>query len=109
MSYELTVIGLGPGGGSTLYYAAKHGVKAIGLDKRREIGVPIQCGEFIPQNHMYKEILPNAKHIDLLTSFPKYIIRNTIKSVSLYSPKGREYIDNPSRRDNKVDIIFTAT
>ena len=93
MSYELAVIGLGPGGGSTLYYAAKHGVKTIGLDKRREVGIPIQCGEFLPQSHMYKEILPNAKHIELLTTFPKYIIRNIIKKVSLYSPKGREYMD----------------
>ena len=93
MCYELAVIGLGPGGSSTLYNAAKHGVKAIGLDKRREIGIPIQCGEFLPQSHMYKEILPNAKHIELLTSFPKYIVRNMIKKVSLYSPKGREYRD----------------
>ncbi len=94
MNYELAVIGLGPGGGSALYHAAKHNIEAIGLERRREIGIPIQCGEFIPQSHMYKEILPEAGHISLLTEFPKYIIRNIIKRVSLYSPKGREYTDS---------------
>lgn len=93
MEYDMIVIGLGPGGASTLYYGAKHDVRAVGLDKRREIGVPIQCGEFIPQSHMYSEILPNAKHLELLTKFPRYLIRNEIKRVSLYSPKGNEYQD----------------
>ena len=93
MTLDLVVVGLGPGGASTLYSAAKQGLKALGIDKRREIGVPIQCGELLPQPHTYKEILPNAKHLELLTSFPDNIIRNRARYVSLYSPKGVEYKD----------------
>ncbi len=93
MSFDLVVVGLGPGGASTLYYAAKNGLKVLGLDKRREIGVPIQCGELLPQPHTYKDILPNARHLELLKSFPSSIIRNEARYVSLYSPQGVEYID----------------
>ena len=91
MTYDIVVVGLGPAGGSALYYASKHGVKVLGIEKRREIGVPIQCGEFLPQPHTYKEILPDARRIDLLTSIPDRIIRNKIRRVSIFSPKGVEY------------------
>ena len=94
MNFDLVVIGLGPGGGSTAYYAARSGLKVLGVDKRREIGIPIQCGELLPQPNMYKEILPNARHLELLKEFPYNIIRNKTTSVSLYSPKGVEYNDD---------------
>jgi geranylgeranyl reductase family protein len=93
MEFDVVVIGLGPGGASATYYAAKAGLSVLGVDRRREVGVPIQCGEFVPQPHTYREILPDAEHIDLLTNFPKEFIRSEIEAVSLFSPNGVEYSD----------------
>jgi geranylgeranyl reductase family protein len=93
MKYDVVVVGLGPGGASATYSSAKSGLKVLGIEKRREIGVPIQCGEFLPANNTYSEILPDAKHLELLTTFPDYIVRNRTRMVSMFSPKGVEYID----------------
>lgn len=91
--YDVAVVGLGPGGSSASYYAAKHGLSVVAFDKRREIGVPIQCGEYFPHENTFKEILPNAKHIELLKSYPRDLIRVKTSGVILYSPKGMPYTD----------------
>ena len=91
--YDLIVIGLGPAGASALYTSAKTGLKVLGVDKKREIGVPIQCGEFLPADDEYNNILPKAKHLELLKNFPKDFIKCHIYRVSLYSPNGIKYCD----------------
>jgi geranylgeranyl reductase family protein len=45
---DLLVVGLGPGGGSAAAVAAGAGLRVIGIDKKRELGQPVQCAEFIP-------------------------------------------------------------
>lgn len=45
---DVLVIGLGPGGGVAAAAAASAGLRVIAIDRRREIGVPVQCAEFIP-------------------------------------------------------------
>lgn len=45
---DMLVIGLGPAGGAAAATAARLGLKVIALDRKREIGVPVQCAEFIP-------------------------------------------------------------
>ena len=92
--FDVAVVGLGPGGSSAAYYAAKSGAKVVAFEKRREIGIPIQCGEYLPREHMFKEILPSAKHIDLLVSYPRELIRVKTRGVVLYSPKGKPYRDS---------------
>lgn len=91
MSYDVAVIGLGPAGASSLYYASFNGLRAVGFDKRRKIGEPVKCGEFLPHPSEYKHLLPNAKHVELLTNIPTEIVRNNTKRVSIYSPRGVEY------------------
>lgn len=91
MKVELLIIGGGPAGLSSAYYAAKYGVEVLVIDKRREIGVPIQCGEFLPAESEYSKILPKAKHTNLLINIPKEIILSKIKRISLFSPTGTRY------------------
>jgi len=91
MKVELLIIGGGPAGLSTAYSAAKHGIDVLVIEKRREIGVPIQCGEFLPARSEYNNILPNAKHIKLLKSIPKEIILTSIRKISMFSPSGDRY------------------
>ncbi|MBX3652378.1 MAG: geranylgeranyl reductase family protein [Burkholderiales bacterium] len=53
-SCDLLVVGLGPGGGAAAVAAATAGLRVIAVDRKREIGVPVQCAEFIP--------LPLSRH-----------------------------------------------
>jgi geranylgeranyl reductase family protein len=45
---DVLVLGLGPAGSSAAAAAAKAGLSVIGIDKKSEAGVPVQCAEFVP-------------------------------------------------------------
>jgi len=45
---DVLVIGLGPGGGVAAAAAASAGLKVMVIERKHEIGVPVQCAEFIP-------------------------------------------------------------
>ena len=45
---DVLVIGLGPAGGSAAMAAAQGGVSVLAIERRKEIGVPVQCAEWIP-------------------------------------------------------------
>ncbi len=53
---DVLVVGLGPGGGSAAWRAARAGLRVLGIDKKRQVGLPVQCAEFIP--------LPLGRHAD---------------------------------------------
>lgn len=45
---DVLVIGLGPAGGAAAAAAAKAGLGVLAVERKREIGIPVQCAEFIP-------------------------------------------------------------
>lgn len=45
---DVLVVGLGPGGGAAAWAAASRGLRVIAIEKKRQVGVPVQCAEFIP-------------------------------------------------------------
>ena len=47
-SVDLLVIGLGPAGGRAAGVAARAGLSVLAVEKKRQLGVPVQCAEFIP-------------------------------------------------------------
>jgi len=51
---DVLVVGLGPGGGAAATAAARVGLRVVAIDRKREIGAPVQCAEFIP--------LPLSRH-----------------------------------------------
>jgi digeranylgeranylglycerophospholipid reductase len=48
MACDVLIIGLGPAGGAAARAAARAGLHVIAVDKKRAIGMPVQCAEFIP-------------------------------------------------------------
>jgi geranylgeranyl reductase family protein len=48
MQTDVLVVGLGPGGSCAALTAAAAGVRVIAVERRAEIGVPVQCAEFVP-------------------------------------------------------------
>lgn len=45
---DVLVVGMGPAGASAAMAAARAGLRVLALERRREIGVPVQCAEWIP-------------------------------------------------------------
>lgn len=45
---DVLVVGLGPGGGAAAAAAARAGLRVTAIERKREIGTPVQCAEFIP-------------------------------------------------------------
>jgi digeranylgeranylglycerophospholipid reductase len=46
---DMLVVGLGPGGAAAAWRGAAAGLDVLAVDKKRQIGEPVQCAEFIPR------------------------------------------------------------
>ncbi len=75
---EILVVGCGPAGSSTAIAACKAGCNVTVLDRKNNIGIPVQCGEAIGKS--------GAKAADL--EIPKESIRAPIRGFRIYSPGG---------------------
>ena len=49
LSYDVVVVGAGPAGSCSALAAAEAGARVLLLDKKREVGVPVQCAEYVPR------------------------------------------------------------
>jgi len=47
MKYDVVVVGSGPAGSVTARFAAESGTKVLIIERRKEVGVPVLCGEGI--------------------------------------------------------------
>ncbi len=48
MDYDVLIAGAGPAGSMTAWKLAERDIKVLMVDKKREIGVPVRCAEYIP-------------------------------------------------------------
>jgi digeranylgeranylglycerophospholipid reductase len=78
MKYDVIVVGAGPAGSATAKAAAEKGAEVLVLEKRAEIGVPVQCGEAFGKTGM-----TNAG----IKPSPKWIAKK-LKYSCLVSPNG---------------------
>lgn len=63
-AYDIVVIGSGPAGSTTARLAAQHGLHVLLVDKRQELGAPIQCSGAV-SGHALEEvgILPSEEFV----------------------------------------------
>jgi len=76
--YDVVVVGAGPAGSMAARAAARSGAKVLLLDKRRELGVPVQCGEAISEDPL--------KDLGIKPD-PRWIAGRT-NAVKIVSPSG---------------------
>ena len=74
-SYDLVIIGGGPGGCMAALHAAEKGISVCLLEKTRDIGYPVRCGEAIGFSGLNKFFKPE-----------KSWVASTINSINLISP-----------------------
>jgi len=83
---DVLVVGAGPAGSSTAEYAALGGANVLVIERRPVIGVPVRCGEFMPQEDEVRRIFPEA---DLGTVFevPSHLRSLDTNKIRIYSPR----------------------
>ena len=94
--YDVIVVGAGPAGGTAARYAARRGLTVLMVDKRKEIGVPVQCGEYVAQNEEVRSIFPTVGDLEDLMQVPYQVREIDTPVIRIWSPRGRRY-DVPFR------------
>lgn len=94
--YDVVVVGAGPAGSTAAYAAAKNGASVLMLDRRRELGVPVQCGEALSE-----DILNELK----IKPDPQWAIGRT-NVVKIVSPSGIEIRISERKVTGKVGYVL---
>ena len=81
---DVLVIGAGPAGSMAAKTCAGKGVSVILIEKRNQVGVPVQCAEYVPWQITQEVKLPEA------------VIAQRIISMRTYMPDG-EVVETQSR------------
>ncbi len=89
--FDVVVIGAGPAGSSAARAAARGGARTLLLDRRREIGHPVQCGEFLPTAEELADLFDDRELIGRAYAIPTNSILRATQRMVVYSPFGRRY------------------
>lgn len=84
--YDVIVVGAGPSGTTAARFAALQGVSVLVLEKDRDVGYPVRCGEAVSKEGIEPFIAPDSKWI-----------ASTINSFVLVAPDETEVKINFSR------------
>lgn len=79
--YDVLVVGAGPAGSTAARYAAAGGAKTIILEKDRDVGYPVRCGEAVSHEGVIQFIKPD----------PKWIA-STVTKFRLVAPNGKSVV-----------------
>lgn len=86
---QIAVVGAGPAGSTAAETAAAQGAKVILIDRKEEIGTPVQCGGFLPETHELQGLMPRAHLPSTLADIPKRCILHKTKLQRIYAPSGK--------------------
>ncbi len=87
-SYDIIVVGAGPAGSTAAMYAARRGMSVLLVDKKKDIGTPLQCGGFLPHYETLRELVPNAELPYTLEEIPKSCIHTSTSYQRFIAPDG---------------------
>ena len=91
--YDVIVIGAGPAGTLAAKYAARDGADVLIVEKKKEIGTPIQCAGFVPEAFEIEEMISGLILPDEMKKISKKCILSKTKTQRLISPdlKSKEF------------------
>ena len=84
----VVVVGAGPAGCSAAEAVAASGGEVLLIDKKSEIGSPVQCGGFLPEAVELEKLMPRAHLPEVLREIPERIILHRTELQRIYSPSG---------------------
>lgn len=91
MEVDVLIVGAGPAGSTTARYCAGRGLEVLIMDRRAEIGHPVQCGEFLPDVREMYSIFPESMNLEELFEIPQEVISRRTEKIDMVSPGGRTY------------------
>ena len=91
-TYDIIVVGGGVSGLSSALSASLNGAETLVVDRKKQIGIPVRCGEFFPAQSEANDILPNSNSFKSFYSMmPTDAVSNRIESIRVFSPHSRRY------------------
>ena len=94
LKYDVVVAGSGPAGAAAAFRASQNGASVLLVEKNKEIGYPVQCGEYFPKSHEMTDLLPNNKHTEIINNISQKMIDLKTRDLAVISPTGKEYFFN---------------
>ena len=98
--YDVVIIGSGPAGATTARIAANNNLNVLLIDKKQELGSPIQCSGAV-SHHALQEvnIHPDSEFIqEAIYGFEIYNRNGTSKIIDYRHLKPEEYGTSPDKR-----------
>lgn len=86
---QIAVVGAGPAGSTAAETAAGLCADVALIDRKDEIGTPVQCGGFLPEVHELQGLMPRAHLPQALVEIPERCILHRTVLQRIYSPSGR--------------------
>jgi digeranylgeranylglycerophospholipid reductase len=80
--HDMIIIGGGPSGSTLARYCANAGMDVLVIDKRKEIGVPVRCGEGLGEREVIKQGL----------EIPKECYSTPIEGAKVVAPNGKSIV-----------------
>lgn len=107
--FDVVVVGSGPAGGAAALGAAEGGVSTLVVDRKKEVGKPVQCGELIPVGDELATLINPSPMICLVEDIARRTRTNETEILRLVSPTGtgydidfRTYIVDRAAFDNEL-------
>jgi digeranylgeranylglycerophospholipid reductase len=95
--YDVVVVGSGPAGATTARIAAQRGLRALLVDKKQELGVPIQCAGAVSTHALHDAgVPPNDEIISTsIFGFITYDAQGNAVTLDYRALKPDKYHDTP--------------
>lgn len=89
--YDVIVVGAGPAGSTAARILAEDGHHVLLLDRRKEVGRPVQCGGLLPNHLELQDMFPHSPRMWMLGRVPQKVILNRTSRIILRSPRGNSH------------------
>jgi digeranylgeranylglycerophospholipid reductase len=91
LKVDVLIVGAGPAGSCAAREIAEAGHSVLAIDRRKELGYPVQCGEFLPTTDELRRILPRSEAYGDLFDIEGSLIERETDSIELFGPAGIHY------------------
>ncbi len=91
MEVDVLIVGAGPAGSTTARFCAGDGTDVLMIDRRCEIGHPVQCGELLPHVEEMYTIFPDSERLEELFTVPPHLVHGESDYIDIVSPGDRTY------------------